>query len=329
MTGLFRNQHPFTVVLLFFLGIAMRPAAFLMPVLPQRSPGDGYLYTLFADQLVSAFQSSTWMLALIAYCFVFLQALLLNAQMEKDKLLPRTGFLPALSYLLLTALLPDWRGLSALMVSTTLVIKIWGDVIRVFNAGRPGNIVFNAGILMGLSALIFFPSIIFAAFIFFAPAVLGTPRFRDWISAFVGLLMPFYFFLSWLYLTSGMHHAHLTFAIPFRLPRLEFIPLTWVSLALLLLPILWGVGLLNRQLPRMLIRNRKIWTLFYSYLFLGIVIGFWGAGQGFGSFYLAFVPVAAFHSIVYENSGRQWLSRLLLWTTIFAILSWNFLLLNK
>lgn len=329
MTGLFRNQHPFTVVLLFFLGIALRPAAFLMPVLPQRTPGDGYLYTLFADLLVGLSHSSAWLPALIAYCFVFLQALLLNAQMEKDKLLPRTGFLPALSYLMVTALLPDWWELSALMVSTTLVIKVWGDVNRVFNAGRPGSIVFHAGILMGLSALIFFPSIIFAAFIFFAPAVMGTPRFRDWVSAFVGLLMPFYFFLSWLYLTSGMQQAHLTSVIPFRLPKPEETPLTWVSLGLLLLPILWGIGLLNRQLPRMLIRNRKIWTLFYGYLLLGILVAFWGGGRGLGSFYLAFVPVAAFHSIVYEHAARPWLSRLLLWTTIFAILSWNFLLLNK
>lgn len=329
MTGLFRSQHPLTVVLLFFVGILLRSAAFLSPVLPQRTPGDGYLYTLFADMLVNVFQSSAWLHALVAYCFVFLQALMLNAQMEKDKLLPRTGFLPALSYLLVTALLPDWWGLSALMVSTTLVIKIWGDVNRVFNAGRPGNIVFNAGILMGVSALFFFPSIFFAAFIFFAPAVMGTPRFRDWVSAFVGLLMPFYFFLSWLYLTSGLQHANFTGSQQFRLPRLEVTPLTWVSLALLLLPILWGIALLNRQLPRMLIRNRKIWTLLYGYLLLGLIIACWGGVRGFAGFYMAFLPVAAFHSLVYEHAGKQFMARLLQWTTIFAILSWNFLLLNK
>jgi hypothetical protein len=105
--------------------------------------------------------------------------------------------------------------------------------------------------------------------------------------------------------------------------------LVWVSLAMLVFPFLWGVGTLNQQIPRMLIRNRKIWTLLYVYLVLGIFISFWGGGTGFGSLFLAFIPIAAFHSVVYEHAGRPWMARLLHFMTIFAIIGWNYLVLNK
>ncbi len=329
MFVLFRRQHPLTVVLLFFYGLALRAAAFLNPAAPLRSEGDGYLYDLLADGLTETFRSTPVFNPLIGYVVVFLQALLLNAQMEKDKLLARIGFLPAMSYLLVTALLPDWWGLSSLMLSATLLIRVWGDMNRVFNARRPGDIIFNAGVLTGLSALIYFPSILFGVFIFIAPAIMGTPRFRDWISALTGLMMPFYFFLSWVYLTSRWGQIDLTPGMRLHrlLPQLQ--PMTWVSLGMLVVPFLWGVGALNRQIPRMLIRNRKIWTLLYAYLFLGILISFWGGGSGFGSLYLTFVPIAAFHAVAYEYAGRPWMARLLHFMTIFAIIGWNYLVLHK
>ena len=329
MFVLFRSQHPLTVVLLFFYGLALRAAAFLTPTVPLRSEGDGYLYELVADGITSSFRSTPFFYPLIGYAVVFLQALMLNAQMEKDKLLPRMGFLPAMSYLLVTALLPDWWSISSLMLSGTLLIRVWGEMNRVFNARRPGDLIFNAGVLTGLSALIYFPSILFGVFIFLAPAIMGTPRVRDWVSALTGLLMQFYFFLSWVYLTSRWGQIDL--APGMRLHRLlpQLQPMTWVSLGMLVVPFLWGVGALNRQIPRMLIRNRKIWTLLYVYLSLGILISFWGGGSGFESLYFAFVPVAAFHAVAYEYAGRPWMARLLHFMTIFAIIGWNYLVLHK
>ena len=254
---------------------------------------------------------------------------MLNAQMEKDKLIARVGFMPAMSYLLVTALLPDWWYLSAVMISATLLIRVWGDMNRVFNARRPGDIIFNAGVLIGLSALIHFPSILFGLFIFVAPAIMGTPRFRDWISALAGLLMPFYFFLSWVYLSSRWGKVDLAPGMRLHWPILHIEPMTWVSLCMLVIPFLWGVGALNRQIPRMLIRNRKIWTLLYVYLSFGILISFWGRGSGVGSLYVGFIPIAAFHAVVYEHAGRPWMARLLHLMTIFAIIGWNYLVLHK
>jgi Family of unknown function (DUF6427) len=329
MIGLFRSQHPLTVVLLFFYGLALRSAAFVDPQPLLRTAGDGYLYALLADGITQTFSSSPVFFPLIGYAVVFLQALMLNRQMEKDKLLPRTGFLPAMAYLLVTALMPEWWRISAALLSATLLIRVWGDMNRVFNARRPGDIIFNSGVLMGLSALIYFPSILFALFIFMAPAIMGTPRFRDWISALMGLLMPFYFFISWVYLTSRWGRVDLTPGMQLSWPYANIQSLVWVSLAMLVFPFLWGVGTLNQQIPRMLIRNRKIWTLLYVYLVLGIFISFWGGGTGFGSLFLAFIPIAAFHSVVYEHAGRPWMARLLHFMTIFAIIGWNYLVLNK
>jgi hypothetical protein len=110
---------------------------------------------------------------------------------------------------------------------------------------------------------------------------------------------------------------------------LEILPLTWISLAMLLIPFLWGVLALNRQMPRMLIRNRKIWSLMYACFLLGLLIFCWGNTGGFGSLYLVVVPLAAFHSLAYEHAGRPWMARLLHLITIFAIACWNYLVLNK
>lgn len=329
MIGLFRSQHPLTVVLLFFYGLALRSAAFLSPQTPLRTRGDGYLYDLLAGGITRTFSSSPVFFPLIGYVIVFLQALMLNAQMEKDKLLSRTGFLPAMTYLLVTALLPEWWRLSAIMLSATLLLRVWGDMNRIFNARRPGDIIFNAGVLTGLAALIHFPSIMFGLFIFIAPAIMGTPRFRDWVSALMGLLMPFYFFLSWVYLSSRWGSIDVTPGMHLSWPSPEMQPMAWVSLVMIVLPFLWGVVALNQQIPRMLIRNRKIWTLLYAYLALGLLISLWGGGTGFGSLFLAFIPIAAFHSVVYEHAGRPWMARLLHIMTIFAIIGWNYLVLNK
>lgn len=308
MTGPFRNHNPFYVPILLLYGLLLRAGSFLRPFAALSTEADGWLYTrLFGWALPPEGQTSM-LPAVAAGLLTFVQALMLNGIVNRERLLGQAGHLTAMAYLLVTSLIPEWWALSSPMVATTLLIPALGYLNSIFNNPRPGRLLFNAGILIGIAALFHQPAVLFIALVFTALFTMGASRAPDWLAGPIGLLMPFYFLLSWLYLNDRWGEA------ASLLPRFGFFPdkvpvspLQWAGPAYMIVLVLFGIWQIQAQLSRMLIRNRKVWNILSIHLFIAFAVPFLTAPGDATIRFLAAPPLAAFHAMAFSQKKPRWM----------------------
>jgi len=328
VVGIFRKHNPFSIILLFFYGLLLRFSSFLSPVKPLSEPSDGYLYR----QLIEAWQTRTdgdsILFPMLAYLLVFVQALMLNRIMSREKIMSRPNFLPAMAYLMVTALFPAWYGLSAVMLANTLLIPAWGNMNRLLNNRSAGTDLFNTGMLLGLASLIYAPSLIFLLLLFIALLIMGPFRITEWMIGPVGCLVPYYFLFSFLYLTSRWHPGLLIPPMSFLLPLIPKTPLFLAAIIFLIIPALWGLFYFNNQIFRMLIKSRKGWTLLLFYMLLAVLVPFIGSTGNTAGWLLAAPAFAAFHANAYLQPVKRLMPGLLHWTIFLLIIVINIFIMR-
>lgn len=311
MTGPFRSQSPLTYVLLFVYGLLLRLSAFLEPSRPLVGETDGILYKRLLGTLPAAAGIPVIVWPLLAYLLVYGQALLLDRLMNRERLLGKAGQLPAMSYLLVTALVPDWCGFSAPLLANTLLLPVISLSTDILNNRKAGTLMFYAGLLTGLSALVHFPSFVLILLPYFAIVSLGPFGLVVWLLALTGFILPYYYVFSLQFLLSDWDPGAVWMAFRPSLPAIRSAGTgvwTWVAL---LLPLALGFWLMNRQVFRMLIRNRKCWNLFIVQLVLASTAPFLYPTTG-AAIWIAMAPgLAAYHANAYVHIRRRWMAELL------------------
>jgi hypothetical protein len=304
VTGPFRNNNPFVVILLVFYGLLLRFGSFVVPTGALRSEADGWLYGLLFQW---AGTPSLWP-SILAALLTLAQALTLNAIADRERLMGRSNHLPGMAHLILCSLFPEWWGLSSAMVANTLLIPVWGILNGLFNNPRQGRLLFNAGLLIGVAALFHKPALWLILLVFAALFTMGVKRTADWLVALFGLAIPFYFLLSWLYLDGRWAEAR------DLLPRPGlFLPeagansyLHFAGMAYMAVLLLYGIWQIQIQIARMLIRSRKVWNILAFYLFLSFAIPYLLAPGDIPSRLLIAPALAVFHASGYLQTKPRW-----------------------
>lgn len=113
----------------------------------------------------------------------------------------RSYYLPLFFILISGSYLPLIRIYPALIASLFLILAI----NRIFNSYHDlkiGNYFFDAGVLISIGSLFYFP-LIFLGIILMVGIILLRPiHIREWILSFVGLFMPYLFTWSFYFLTD-------------------------------------------------------------------------------------------------------------------------------
>ncbi|NDC77018.1 MAG: hypothetical protein EBZ67_03980, partial [Chitinophagia bacterium] len=292
-------------------GLLLRLSAFLEPSSPLVGETDGVLYTRLLGTLPDGAGIPLILWPLLAYLLVYGQALLLDRFMNRERLLGKAGQLPAMSYLLVTALVPDWWSLSAPLLANTLLLPVISLSSDILNNRKAGMLMFYAGLLTGLSALVHFPSFLLILLPYFAIVSLGPFPIVVWLLALTGFILPFYYVFSLQFLLSEWDPGSVWMAFRPTLPLTRSPGTgvwTWVAL---LLPLAIGFWHMNRQVFRMLIRNRKCWNLFIVQLAIASAAPFLFPTNG-SAVWIALAPgLSAYHANAYVHIRRRWMVELL------------------
>lgn len=134
----------------------------------------------------------------------FLSALTLNFIVSELKLFNNPGYVPALSFLMLSALLPEWHSLSIarFMVLALIILFYW--FIKLYNAVKPSASIYNAGLLAGACLLAYYPVAPVLILSFIALAITRPFRGSEWLLLLMGLLTPAYFLAGYLFLNDEL-----------------------------------------------------------------------------------------------------------------------------
>jgi hypothetical protein len=318
--GLFKQKTPANLIILLIFGLLLKMPLFLSPKLIEATAQDGRLYHIFLNFFTTPGKSNAVVCSAIAFMLLYGQALLINYLVNEQRMTSRQTFLPAMAYLLITSLLPEWNYLSAALVANTLIIWSFIKVFKLYNASVVSGAIFNIGLLLGISSFLYFPSVAFLICILLGLMILRPFKFKEFVLLVLGILTPYYFYIVYLFLNDKLVVANI-------LPRLSVqIPVLtsdiWIAVAIVFLgaPFLMGGYFIQTHLRKMLIQARKNWSILLLYLFLSLLIPFMNSTASLHNWIIVAAPFAAFHTSAYLYPKRNALPAIIFFLTVAFVL---------
>ncbi len=315
MVSMFRQKSPGNVVVLLIFGLLLKLPLFLHSKQIVATQNDEDFYHWLINWLTSLSPNNAFLCAAVSFLLLYSQALLINHLINEYRLIARPTYLPAMAYLLITSLLPEWNYLSSPLVAATFIIWIFIRLFRLYNLPASQGPVFNIGLLLGLASYFYFPSACFMLCILLGLMILKPFRLNEIVLFLMGCLTPYYFIAAYLFLNDKMSWSGFIPHISIKVPDVKSTIWLAGSTLLLTIPFLVGGYYVQIHLHKMLIQVRKAWSILLLYLLLAFFIPFVNGNSSFSNWILLAAPFAAFHSATYFYPVKKWVSALLFFLT--------------
>lgn len=310
MVSLFRENSSGSIFWLLLLSLGLH-ACFLVKA-PEvvAAHGTGALGGLFfLSPPIPGF-----ILVVIYHTLVVLQALRLNHIAAELRLFSKVSYSVAMTYLLLTALFEPWAHITPALLCNSLIIWLFGKMVRLQEGALPRQVIFNIGFIAGVLVMLYHPSVTLVPLCLIAIAILRPFHLNEWFIVLLGVFTPFYLLVSLLYLGGNLGDIWLyipEWGLSFPLPLRS--PVFTGALALLCVLLLTGLFLWRANATRSLIQVRKAWTVLLLMLLMLLPVMFVCRDAGFESGIMAMVPAAVFVTGVFIYPRRGWLPSVVFW----------------
>jgi len=329
VVGIFRNYNPFGIIFLFFYGLILRFASFAAPHIPVAQSTDGFLYNSLINWISGFGHLVPVIYPIATYMLIFIQAMTLNNLVNNHRLLPKASFLPAMSYLLVSSLFPEWWQFSSTLFVNTLLVWVWARMSGLYNNSRSKWVLFNIGMVLGICSFFYFPSIAFVVLMIFALIIMRPFIFSEWLIALLGITTPYYFLFAYLFLTSQWDKARFIPSMSLSYPSFQQNVWAWGGMVLLIVPFLISGYYIQGNILRMLIQVRKSWSLLLLYLLTALLVPFINSTATFEYWILCAPPFAAFHAITFFQPEKKIFPLILHWIIVIFILAMNVAILMQ
>ncbi|MBS1748402.1 MAG: hypothetical protein JST63_00700 [Bacteroidetes bacterium] len=323
MIRYFQTNSPVNIVLLLVYAFLLKLYSFMHPHIPVAQATDGFVFVKLLVYLRTAGEFAPVIYPLIVLVLVLTQAIVFSNFLNKQKLLPKPNFLPAMAYVFITALFPEWWQLSSALIVNTLLVWVWASLSDLFNHSRPKALVYNTGLAVGITSFLYFPAIGFVVLIFFALIIMRPFQLSEWLIAVLGVLTPYYFLFAYLFLTKDWNPLTYLPSVSVSLPQFQQDIWAWMAIVLIIIPFLISGFYIQGNMLRMLIQVRKSWSLMLVYLFISMLIPFMNVVPGFEYWILCALPFAAFHAYTYFYAEKKWIPIVLHWLFVAFIVALN------
>ncbi len=318
MVFLFRDRSIVNIllVLLLSVGVHFHPSEAILTTVSDNQNG------LFSYVLVHYVYSLPFSVQVVLFhTLIVTQALRLNMVMQDLRMFATVNYVPAMTYVLLSGLLMQEDIITETLISNSLTLWMFIKLSRLYNNADPKTLLFNIGLIAGISILLFHPFSILIVVVLFALAVVRPFRIAEWLVLLLGILLPYYFVLIALYLnnqflTVSNYLPTISFGSPLRgLSNEYLINIGFVAFALLV-----GLYQLQLHVGRLVIQIRKNWGVMMVLLFTLLISPFVFSAMGPQMLLMGLLPLTATISNGYSNPKKLILPNLLFWTALGLII---------
>lgn len=324
MIGVFKQKNSINALVLFVYALVLKFPMFLHPVVPVLHKEDNYFYRFILNALDALFHYIPVFFSLITFLLVFMQATLLNTICNYHRILPKPNYLPGMAYILVTSLLQDWNHFSAPLLVNSIMIWSWYKMIGLYGSKTPIGAIFNIGLFIGISSLLYMPAIAFLILLFFALLVMRPFRVQEWFVGLIGFTSPYYFLILILYFTHDLQWKNLVPEITFTLPDLPGSVWITIGITLLVIPFMIGGYFVQTHMNKMMIHVRKSWSLLLVFMILAVLVILINKAGSYENWIVTATPFAVFHGAAYYFPNNKTLPRILHWTCFLFIMIANY-----
>lgn len=306
MLRIFKNNTPFSVIILLIFTLVVKMKVLLCPIVPLQVQGH-HLYNYILRGLYFFLKDGAFTYTLLSVIMIFMQALYLNSIVIKHKLFPRNTYIAAFVYLLLTSAYPRFNYFNETILLNWLLISAMDIMFGFSKTTQPRKLIYNAALLFCLASLFQFTML--AYFMLF---VVGMVLFRpfntgEWSVAILGYITPIYFLISILFLADKLylftHWPHIGFSLePLATSTLYFI----ITISGFIILLASGMFAMQRNVPMSNIYIRRDWIAVSFYLIISVMVAF-ATDKIVASAWLITIPALSIivtHALVFEKNKR-------------------------
>ncbi len=316
MFATFKERSPVVIAWLFVLSVAVHSRFFVVPPTVYSTEEDG-LISLFLSRSVAGLHPT---LIIFLYHFLVLgQAIRLNFLFNDQRMFSKSNYLTAMVYILLTGVFSEWTNITPALVINLFVIWLFAMTTRMYNTPNPKTLLFNIGLIIGLCIILYHPSTLLVLVAMFALLIVRPFSFTEWLVLLMGVVAPFYFLFTFLYLTDRVQR--LQRYIPdweLNLPDVNSRVMFTISLAIILIMLVVGIFFWQTVSRRMLIHVRKNWNVLMVMLIVMLPLPFISKNAGLDSLLLWIIPVSPFIAKGFLLAKKRPLPTLMFWI-LFAL----------
>ncbi len=245
----------------------------------------------------------------VALLFVIIQGLILNKIVNTYNIIGKPTSLPALLFVTLSSLFPQFVILSPALLCNFLLIWIISKLLSIYQSLEVRFIMFDIGMIIALGTLIYFPFIAMLPILWISLLTFRPFVWREWIMGLIGFFVIFFFlgvFYFWNNSLGRFYHIWLplatTFNTNFYINIYDYLVLIPVIMILLI-----GIFQLQQNFLRSAIQIRKAFQVFF-FLFLLALLSFYLKSNFHIYHFLLCVPTASIlAAYFFLNEKRRWL----------------------
>lgn len=251
----------------------------------------------------------------LGFGFIFLNAYLINHSFNKHAFFDRNMYVPSLMYVVLMSFYQSFYYFDGLLLAHTFLILCLTQLFHLRQNEDGRSHVFNGALFAGVAASLHPPLTIILPFLFLMIWSIRPFVMRESLLLISGFGIPLVysgFYLTWF--GESIELRLLKFAAHYTGEQINFI----VTAVLFVLLLVIGVLGIRQKIQKSSIRFKKLVSILWTYLFLGILLGagdyvFFGQIERF-SFIL--IPLPFFLAYSFTTKGFKITAELLFYITL-------------
>lgn len=324
MIRLFKNNTFFTLIavglVLTCLGILLHYAGNMPPRVSNPTP----LAHLFIEFLATEGSAADfyWALGLI-----LIQSILFGLIAEKNQLLYKNTYLPALFYGLISMLFPEQLELNPELIASFFLLIAVLSLFSTQGQRQALPALINAGFLGGLAFLISPSTVIYVPVFFVGIFYLKPSRAIDFAQFLFGYLITLFTGFTLLYGlgASDIIQAYLDFPIWQNGTAVVWTNVNFVYLiSLLLLVLVPTFFRLQQNFFRNTVRVRKLQGFLVVYLIFSVPYALFGSHTIQTAASVMALPASVFFTYFFLPDKRKWLYEFIFLLILFGLLAQHF-----
>ncbi len=325
MVALFKDRSPVAIIWLILLSLVVH-SHFLIDFTGVQASGQDGLFSVLLKKYVAPLNA---IIVLVIYHIVIIvQALRLNYLFSETRMYNQPNYLAAMVYILLTGIFKEWNALTPALLDNILVIWLFAKTVQLYNAPNPKTVLFNTGLIIGVSILFYHPSALLILVALFALLVVRPFNVTELLVLFMGVIAPYYFLASWLYLNDQLHTISSYIPVwQLNLPDTKVTGWFITTICLIIVILLIGLYYWQSESRRLLIHVRKNWGVLMVMLLVMLPIPFINKNVGLDSLILWLIPASPFIAKGFLAPRKNFLPNLMFLSLLLLAIAknWQFI----
>jgi hypothetical protein len=304
-----RKHSPLSLVIIPMLAIVLWIPAFVHPT-PPATQVEMPLYS-FADTF---FRNNPYFAISIGLMILITEAFLFNVILQTHQVVVKKNWLPALLVVVFGSCSPGLLWPGSQQFAGLLFIFALRILLGTYRQDKSFGPVFNSGLLIGLAAQFYLPSLTFLPFGLIAIIILRPFIWREWVMLILGVLIPFIYggvYYYWNDSYSQITDRVIIDPIANRSFFLKLDSADYFLAAMTLLVLFVSAGRLVTGSLTSTLKTKKGISVLLWFTFFALLSILPAQNFSVGTFRFVIYPFAFFASNYFLNARRGWIAEVI------------------